>query len=344
MKVITRKKSGEVVKPALRCSSHTSSTTATPTKTVRFNEDLEQVRHFFQADRIISIGVDSSAINGKVDEHEDALTQPFPLNGSRSQSAQWEATVINFSRTSNGDRQFVQFDSIYLSIDNRNLIGAVNVANIAFEKQVAARFTLDGWQTISEVTAEYKSTGPVDTNDQFRFTITLPAQADLRTEPIQLCVRYRVNGQEFWDNNSGKNYLVNFNRKLSLLKFVASEDCDAPRIHLNGLFSDRYSFATSLRATSAPLATRERTRCVSEPTAVTNTFHASSTPRNQNGSKLDPSSPAYHDMIRKLCYFRPECAIDAFDGTKLSQTQSFHSPDFYSDQSYYQVPHIIDCF
>ena len=182
------------------------------------------------------------------------------MNDSRSQSAQWEATVINFSRTSNGDRQFVQFDSIYLSVDNRNLIGAVNVANIAFEKQVAARFTLDGWQTISEVTAEYKSTGPVDTNDQFRFTITLPAQADLRTEPIQLCVRYRVNGQEFWDNNSGKNYLVNFNRKLSLLKFESKWSI---------LRSIQYSFATSLRATSAPLATRERTRCVSEPTAVT---------------------------------------------------------------------------
>ena len=142
---LTRKKSGEVVKPALRYSSQSSSAPTTPAKKVHFNEDLEQVRHFFQVNRTISISADSSPIDRNVDDQEDTSMRPFPSNGSSSQSTQWEATVTNLSRTSNGDRQFVQFDSIYLSTDNQNLIGAVNVANIAFEKQVAARFTLDGW-------------------------------------------------------------------------------------------------------------------------------------------------------------------------------------------------------
>ena len=60
------------------------------------------------------------------------------------------------------------------------LIGAVAVAIIAFEKQVAARFTIDDWQTSSKVTAEYKWTQkPVDADDQFRFATALPARADL---------------------------------------------------------------------------------------------------------------------------------------------------------------------
>jgi Carbohydrate/starch-binding module (family 21) len=353
---LARKKSGEVVKSALHHSSQTSSPPAPLAKKVRFNENLEQVRHFFEADCTVSISADSSPINGNLDEQEDRLIQPFLSNGSSSQSTPWEATVINFSRASNGDRQFVQFDKVYLSTDNQNLIGAVNVANIAFEKQVAARFTLDDWQTVSEITAEYKSTEPVNTYDQFQFTIALPAQADLRIKSILLCIRYRVDGQEFWDNNSGKNYIINFNRKLPLPKYIASDDYDTPASHLNNRFSDRYNFATSLRATSTLLATHESTRYVSESTEVRKSFGASSTPMNHNRSKLDLSSPAYNDMIQKLCYFRPEDATDSFDrltrliypwltdeSTSLFQVQSLHNPSVYLDQSL-QASHVIHCF
>ncbi len=38
--------------------------------------------------------------------------------------------------------------------------GVVRVCNLAFEKWIAVRFTLDKWQTPSEVTARYKESLP----------------------------------------------------------------------------------------------------------------------------------------------------------------------------------------
>jgi Carbohydrate/starch-binding module (family 21) len=69
-------------------------------------------------------------------------------------------------------------------------------------------FTVDGWQTISEVAAEYKRPENIEgAYDRFGFTIALPAQAEAMT--VTICVRYQVAGQEFWDSNSGKNYFIN---------------------------------------------------------------------------------------------------------------------------------------
>jgi len=33
---------------------------------------------------------------------------------------------------------------------------------------------------------------------------------------VMICVQYQVNGQEYWDNNFGKNYLINLIPKRSL--------------------------------------------------------------------------------------------------------------------------------
>lgn len=81
------------------------------------------------------------------------------------------------------------------------------MANIAFEKRVSARFTIDDWQTVSEVTAEFKL--PEGRYDRFSFFIPLPAQAEGEAMSVIICLRYQVNGQEPWDNNSGKNYFIN---------------------------------------------------------------------------------------------------------------------------------------
>ena len=179
---LTRKKSVE---------SKISSAPATPAKTVHFNDGLEQVQHFLQIDRTISISADLSPTN-RVNEQKDTLLRS---NGSSSQSTQWKVTATKFPRASNRDQQLFHFESLYLSADCGRLIGAVTVANIAFEKQVAARFTIDDWQTVSKVTTEYKWTPkPADAYDQFRFAITLPARADLHTTAAIFCIRYRVNG------------------------------------------------------------------------------------------------------------------------------------------------------
>ena len=84
----------------------------------------------------------------------------------------------------------------------------------AIEKWIAVSFTLDKWQTTSEVTARYKESLPNGTIDRFIFTIKLAdvlSRAEEKT--LYLAVRYSVAGREIRDNNSGRNYHVQIVRK-----------------------------------------------------------------------------------------------------------------------------------
>ncbi|KAF2270261.1 hypothetical protein CC78DRAFT_539499 [Lojkania enalia] len=216
---LLRKKSGELVKPALRGSSHRrpSSMPGTPTyaKAVHFNEDIEQVRHFLQIDRPIAVSAGSSP----VETYDSESEYPFGHDdGYRSNAPEWEIKLANFPGDS-FERKIapVRVERIFLASDNKTLVGTVAVANISFHKLVVARFTLDYWKTTSEVVAEYnhdvrkKQTN--DGYDRFNFNIKLADQANLDTKTLLLCVRYQVNGQEFWDNNNSINYQIDFDRK-----------------------------------------------------------------------------------------------------------------------------------
>jgi hypothetical protein len=81
------------------------------------------------------------------------------------------------------------------------------VRNISFEKSVAARFTTDGWTTVSEAHARYVGPAPASNGwDLFAFTIPLEA-APPRT--LHLAVRYAVpDSGEWWDNNGGADFRV----------------------------------------------------------------------------------------------------------------------------------------
>ncbi|OCK79024.1 carbohydrate-binding module family 21 protein [Lepidopterella palustris CBS 459.81] len=265
---LIRKKSGEVVKPTLHNSSPTFNAPGTP-KTVHFNNDLEQIQPFFQTDRTISISVDSSPVHYNEKKrirlfiHSDTtIHHERPVEWTTGQwygraIVQWSMFVTLLNSRSRY-RHPLQFENLHLSTDRQSLIGAVAVANIAFEKQVTARFTIDDWQTISEVTAkvtaEYRWTqNPTNAYDQFRFIIELPAQASLHTMTLLFCIQYAVNGQEYWDNNSSENCHVNLTRNMPLQRLRASDEYDGPRSYLNGRSSDRYNITTSLLHTTTTL-------------------------------------------------------------------------------------------
>ncbi|XGW27955.1 hypothetical protein V3C99_008057, partial [Haemonchus contortus] len=94
-----------------------------------------------------------------------------------------------------------------LRVHERTINGQINVANIAFSKEVAIRYTTTNWATHDEVAATYGHTVfGIDNVDAFVFSMILPA--DVKEGQCQFCVRFSVNGQDFWDNNSGKNYCV----------------------------------------------------------------------------------------------------------------------------------------
>ncbi|KAK0639752.1 putative phosphatase regulatory subunit-domain-containing protein [Cercophora newfieldiana] len=186
---MVRKKSGELVRPALRGSSRRrpSSMPGTPTfsKAVHFDSHLEHVRHFLQVDRPLA----------------------------------WEIVMNNFPvETAARKAQPVQLERVWLSADQKCLIGSVAVANLAFQKYVTCRFTLDYWKTTSEVAAEYiaeilPAEKPIG-RDRFHFTIKLSDLANLESKTLYFCIRYNVNGQEHWDNNGGMNFQADFRKKM----------------------------------------------------------------------------------------------------------------------------------
>ncbi|NWW09403.1 PPR3D phosphatase, partial [Oreocharis arfaki] len=87
------------------------------------------------------------------------------------------------------------------------LRGAVRVLNLAYEKVVSVRYTLNGWASCAEAAATYQPPGPADgITDRFAFLLPLGAAAAAAETALEFAVRYRVAGAEYWDNNEGKNY------------------------------------------------------------------------------------------------------------------------------------------
>lgn len=217
-----RKKSGELVKPVLSRGGlrrRPSSMPGTPTyrKAVHFDcNSLENVRTFNHKDRPIVVSTGTSP----AEQYANKTEFPFGDDPSakRAPAYEWEIRLTNFPReTPERKTMPIRVERIYLSSDNKNLLGAVAVANLAFHKTVVARFTLDFWKTTSEVVADYNSDVRRkllnDGCDRFLFSIKLEDQAKLEDKTMFFCVRYSVNGQDFWDNNNSVNYQVDFAKK-----------------------------------------------------------------------------------------------------------------------------------
>jgi hypothetical protein len=217
-----RKKSGELVRPALRPSSarrRPSSMPGTPTfsKAVHFDSHLEHVRHFLQVDRPLAVSASSSP----VEAFDSDAEFPFgddELHNGRTPLFEWEIVVSNFpTETPQRLSLPIRVERVFLSADNKKLIGSVAAVNLAFSKLVVARFTLDYWKTTSEVVAEFNNDVRQKKHskgyDQFNFNIKLADQANLEAKTMFFCVKYCVNGQEFWDNNNSTNFQIDFRKK-----------------------------------------------------------------------------------------------------------------------------------
>lgn len=254
---MVRKKSGELVRPALRPASHRrpSSMPGTPTfsKAVHFDSHLEHVRHFLQVDRPLAVSAGSSP----VDTYDSDTEYPFTSDDKPAQRAppfEWEITINNFPvETPLRKAQIVRLERVWLSNDHKFMIGSAIVANLAFQKLVTCRFTLDYWKTTSEVTAEYSSEITPRTfphgHDRFNFSIKLADLANLETKTLYFAIRYTVNGQEHWDNNGGTNFQVDFRKKM--LPMNGKKPVGAANRPSNGL-------PKSNRRSNPPNATRPK--------------------------------------------------------------------------------------
>jgi len=96
-------------------------------------------------------------------------------------------------------------------VDKDRLIvnGTVRVANVAFEKHVAIRYTFDNWVTCSEVSATYVPGSNDGCTDRFAFTLFLQSHfCAIAGSRFEFAVRYDTPGQSRWDNNHGRNYVI----------------------------------------------------------------------------------------------------------------------------------------
>ena len=100
--------------------------------------------------------------------------------------------------------------------------GLVRVQNIAYEKHIVVRYTLNDWESFSDLSAEWEESvwenDRLET-DKFRFSIPLPTGA--RTLRVRFAVSYDVAGINFWDNNETMNYELEAKRSWSHLAWSA---------------------------------------------------------------------------------------------------------------------------
>ncbi|KAF8515835.1 putative phosphatase regulatory subunit-domain-containing protein [Hysterangium stoloniferum] len=112
--------------------------------------------------------------------------------------------------------------SLTLHPPTLSLHGTLLALNVAYEKHVSIRFTLDEWATTSEVRAGWKGEGVLPSQWARHVPPNRPYSYDTFTCHIDLshlhpktlcnrtllfCARYATGtGNEWWDNNNGKNY------------------------------------------------------------------------------------------------------------------------------------------
>lgn len=144
-------------------------------------------------------------------------------------------------------REFLDINNVSLesaSVNGLSVIGTIKVKNLTFHKTVFARFTCDNWATSYDVNAYYVNNGlaygqgMVMTSliDTFSFTYDLPVEFT-KCDNIQFAICFRCEGQEFWDNNEKKNYVIHSansaKQKSPIQRRKSSFDCYTDHIETN---------------------------------------------------------------------------------------------------------------
>ena len=119
------------------------------------------------------------------------------------------AQLLNFTCNASYEESFNQVCNTNVCLESIvcytfGMYGRIWVKNIAFEKCVAVRYTFDAWHSWKEATATFIPGASTDNIDSFFFHIRPPNTNNDRK--VAFAIRYRVCGNEYWDNNFGDNY------------------------------------------------------------------------------------------------------------------------------------------
>ncbi|ORZ05242.1 putative phosphatase regulatory subunit-domain-containing protein [Absidia repens] len=288
----------------------------TKKKSVRFcsDEDLEQVRLFIKTQTPLAV-------------HSDP---PMPAKETRL-DIKYPNWPSKWSMYKSLAQAMIRMENVQLVENdqgNKVLMGRCRVANLAFEKQVVVRYSLDHWKSYSEIKASFReslaSSSPRSW-DRFTFDIDLPAT---NTAPftcwIALC--YHVNQQEFWDNNEGKNYQVDLvpistlsspstpPLQLSDTDEEEEDDDDDDDIKMDDAFlypvkptttSTNTTSSTPFHALDQLKSRYSFSNAPPSTTTSTTNINPSLTYQHSFDHTLPSSSPqlGYQDFISKYCFY-----------------------------------------
>ena len=205
------------------------------------DEGLESVRLFRRTSKPLSISKPTSDTDTETEIESELAGLPFPRVSSKNFGPFASSSISEIAESSPAPALHpppyanVHFESVTLPPARPPVLrGTILVRNIAFEKQVAVRFTLDYWRTVSEAHASYSGsaaametlagasdgktvgdlTGPSAASgwDRFSFAIKLEGyEAYLLQRILFLAIRYSAPSVgDFWDNNSDQNYRITF--------------------------------------------------------------------------------------------------------------------------------------
>lgn len=231
-------------------------------------------------------GYEYSSENNSDDE-DDYWLSPRLVTGSSTK--EYRLTSHNIPKMFNANDSNVWLPSAYvLKTDGKTyLYGLINVKNLAFEKRLFIKLTLNNWKTSivfggASIINYVKSIGNID---QFKFKISVDDlilnRYDGNNVDLQMCLKYEVNNQTFWDNNGGENYRF----KLSLVNGIksytykpttssssntaaATPKKDTEESHqFNELISKLILHQQGTKAETAPATTASTTPAVPRPAA-----------------------------------------------------------------------------
>ena len=100
----------------------------------------------------------------------------------------------------------VCLESAYMS-DLNTIKGTARVVNLDYNKRVVIVYTTDDWTETTEVVGEYLVGSCDGFSDKFNFVLDYSAIAGMVGRRLQFCVKYECAGNDYWDNNFGKNYI-----------------------------------------------------------------------------------------------------------------------------------------
>lgn len=199
------------------------STSQLSPKLVRFASRLENVKMFDGRDSPRAVSTQNTPTGspqfadlddyfGSVDFSDLGLNYDSDSDSDTfyeyTKDKQYRVSSLNFVAPQNiYDKQNspVYLQQALLGADKKLLVLLVMCQNLAFEKSLTVKLTFNNWQSnlLFNVFSHVKSFSLVNF-DQFRFVIPLSHLPSAIN--AQFCIRYSVNGQDHWDNNSGENY------------------------------------------------------------------------------------------------------------------------------------------